>query len=326
MGAEVRPATERANWALGRAVAASFQIERCEVDFDALVVEHQARARLSWDGDRRAEVGDLAAGLAKQPSRVARRLESTRHGCELLIERWARLGEAAESETGWGEVEVSAALDLMGVAAELRQGRTPASPAPGSDPVAYRWRAGPPPDRPAREAEARVARRARQPGPPPGRGRGAPAPDQARPAPPPLRARRLAALSHLDAGRPGPRAEFDDEEAPPTVRVAVEPEPEPEPPQGPTRVPSTPEEINAFLGAIRERARDAKTEAERRASRMEIDAAYALFGKEPADGRPAPAVEAAGPQPTRPTGPGGPFASGLSGRAEPGRLLVIPLS
>jgi hypothetical protein len=137
-GDEFQPASESAQWALDRAVAASLRIERCERTFDGIVEAARDRARLSWDEDQAVKAAAIAARLAKDPVLASRELETTCAGVTQLLELWQRLVEAIRSEGGWSDSDQSKALDLLGVPADLRSGRTPIDPDDGSDPLAFR--------------------------------------------------------------------------------------------------------------------------------------------------------------------------------------------
>src|SRR5258708_7623493 len=101
---------------------------RCGTLFDILCDGYATRAQLCWDQDRRLEAEDLAARLRRDPARNARKLQRTRQGCELMIERWEAL-ERILCETGtWTEAQRSLALDLLGVPPELRDGDTAVDP------------------------------------------------------------------------------------------------------------------------------------------------------------------------------------------------------
>ncbi len=136
--AEHRPVGESAEWALDRAVAASLRIERCERAMDDLTATASERARLAWDEDRAVEAATLASRLARDPVLVSRQLQLTLAGAGLLVEAW--LGLIATLQTGkdWSESEASKALDLLGVAADTRSGRTPIDGPEESDAVAFR--------------------------------------------------------------------------------------------------------------------------------------------------------------------------------------------
>jgi hypothetical protein len=136
--AEYLPVGEAGQWAMDRAVAASFRIERCEKAIDGVIDASRDRAGLAWDQDKAVEAATIAGRLAKEPTLASRQLETTRAGVALLIEMWLRLVEALRNEGGWSESDASRALDLLGVHAELRSGRTPIDGPEGSDLAAFR--------------------------------------------------------------------------------------------------------------------------------------------------------------------------------------------
>jgi hypothetical protein len=136
--AEFQPVDEASQWALDRAVAASLRIERCERELDGLADAARDRARLAWDQERAVEAASIAGRLARDPVLASRQLETTRAGVSLLLELWHRLLEAVRSGAGWSESDASKALDLLGVPADLRSGRTPIDDPDGSDPAAFR--------------------------------------------------------------------------------------------------------------------------------------------------------------------------------------------
>ena len=129
---------EAAGWALDRAVAASLRIERCERTMDDLTAASRERARLAWDQDRAVEAATIAGRLARDPVLASRQLQATLAGVELLVEAWLGLVAALGAGGDWSESQASRALDLLGVAADLRSGRTPIDGPEGGDPVAFR--------------------------------------------------------------------------------------------------------------------------------------------------------------------------------------------
>jgi hypothetical protein len=139
-GAQVKPFNDMAAFALDRAVAASMRIELCEDTFDGMVVDQTARARLNWDSDRRIDAAILAEKLPKRPMLVARQLESTRQGAELMIEVWEQLALALEDGGVWDDTLASTALDLLGFGLHLRMRkfRTPLDAPRGTDPAEHR--------------------------------------------------------------------------------------------------------------------------------------------------------------------------------------------
>jgi hypothetical protein len=106
---------------IDRTVRAGVRRDRAAAMEAARRVEAAARARSSWAEDRRLAAEELAAGLAKRPSLVARKLRRTLQGCELLIERWRGLLRVAEAGTPWDEGQRARALDLLGVPPEDRE-------------------------------------------------------------------------------------------------------------------------------------------------------------------------------------------------------------
>jgi hypothetical protein len=132
------PEGEAGAWALERAVAASFQIERCERAIDGVIVHQAERARVAWETDRRLEAAIVAAKLSNDPFVVSRRLETSRHGCELMRDLWLKLGEAIDARGEWTEAQVSLALDLLGIPVDLRDGPSPLDPTDGVNPVTHR--------------------------------------------------------------------------------------------------------------------------------------------------------------------------------------------
>ncbi len=136
-GAEQGPLGESAGWALDRAVAASLRIERVEQAMDDHIESTRQRARLAWDEDRAVEAAEAFARLGRDPVVAARKLRATLAGAILLIEAWNALGEALRLGD-WSDGERSRALDLLGVAPDLRQGWTAIDPPPGDDPLDFR--------------------------------------------------------------------------------------------------------------------------------------------------------------------------------------------
>ena len=135
-GAELRPSGEVVGWALDRAVAASLRIDSCGRAMDVLIAKTRERARLVWDEDRGVEAAETFTRLARNPVLAARQLRATLAGALLLMEAWAALGQALH-DRDWDEAEASRALDLLGVARDLRQGRTAIDPVEG-DGLAFR--------------------------------------------------------------------------------------------------------------------------------------------------------------------------------------------
>jgi hypothetical protein len=105
---------------IDRTVRAGVRRDRAAAMESARRVEAAARALSSWAEDRRLAAEELAAGLAKRPSLVARKMRRTLQGCELLLERWHGLLRVAEAGNAWDDAQRARALDLLGVPIEDR--------------------------------------------------------------------------------------------------------------------------------------------------------------------------------------------------------------
>ena len=114
-----------------RVVAESIRVDRCGDAYSALCRAHGRRASSEWDADRRRQADELAARLAREPHAVARRLEATRQGVELMLDLWRGLAASLERHATWTDAQRSLALDLLGVRPEFRDAETPVDPAGG---------------------------------------------------------------------------------------------------------------------------------------------------------------------------------------------------
>jgi hypothetical protein len=135
--AEYRLQGEAANWQMDRLVEASLQLDRCNTALNQTLAEHRGRAFHSWDSDRSIEAAQTAASLARKPGWTTRKLQTSWHGCELLIEVWERLGQALEAAGDWSESDRSTVLDLLGLPPLLRAGRTPLDAPSGNVDIAH---------------------------------------------------------------------------------------------------------------------------------------------------------------------------------------------
>ncbi len=115
-----RPGDPYEAWLLERMAADSLQIERCQAQEDRLRTLQAARAGDHWDDDRRLTAEELGTGLARSPAIVARKLQRTTQGCAWLRERWEVLALALAAGEPWDDARRARALDLLGVAADLR--------------------------------------------------------------------------------------------------------------------------------------------------------------------------------------------------------------
>jgi hypothetical protein len=136
--AEQQPVGEAANFALDRVVAATFRLERCERSIDNTITSFRQRARLAWDEDRAIEAAHIYGRLERDPVLASRQLRATVAGVMLLIDAWFALLAPLEPGKDWSESECSKALDLLGIAADHRSGRTRIDPPEGSDSVVFR--------------------------------------------------------------------------------------------------------------------------------------------------------------------------------------------
>jgi hypothetical protein len=137
---EYKPSTAEGRFALDAVVACTFRIEECRRNINARLDRDVTRACLIWDLDREADVALIASKLAKQPELVSRQLQASKHGVQLILRLWDRLGESLDTKKGaWSDAEISTAFDLLGVPSHLRDGRAPFNPAvPGEDVYQYR--------------------------------------------------------------------------------------------------------------------------------------------------------------------------------------------
>jgi hypothetical protein len=116
------PLAGHQEWLYERMVVASVRIDRCTRE-QSRVQSYQAdRARSCWDDDRQLEADEIAAGLARRPSLVVRRLGRTRQGCEWMMHQWEELALVLHVNLQWDEPQTSTALDLLGIAPVLRDG------------------------------------------------------------------------------------------------------------------------------------------------------------------------------------------------------------
>jgi hypothetical protein len=118
-------------------VAASVRVTRCRKEEDDWRAKRASRAQDgTWDTDRRGEAAELGKGLARNPRVVAAKLRGSYHGAEWLLAEWRALAEAIRNPDGTidaaagqpaplDEAGRAKACDLLGLAAEHRQGRTP---------------------------------------------------------------------------------------------------------------------------------------------------------------------------------------------------------
>jgi hypothetical protein len=116
----------------------SLRIERCRVEERLARDTRARRASVCWADERKAEAAKMGRSLAARPDEVAARLASTAPGCDWLIDRWRVLGHALDKSGTWTEPQHTLALDLMGIAADIRDLHPPTEAPQGINPLDHR--------------------------------------------------------------------------------------------------------------------------------------------------------------------------------------------
>ncbi|HEV3163522.1 MAG TPA: hypothetical protein VGZ22_05740 [Isosphaeraceae bacterium] len=117
----LRPANAFEVWIVSQVVVASIHLARCcGIELGQRAV-YQERAAACWEDDRRLEVEQLAAKLAKNPGLIRQQLRATSQGCEWLIARWEALVRVLDHHGAWTDDERARALDLLGVPLHERE-------------------------------------------------------------------------------------------------------------------------------------------------------------------------------------------------------------
>jgi hypothetical protein len=117
---EFTPATPYQRFLVEQIALNSVRLDQCSRQEIYERGQLSLRAFLWWDDDRKLAVEQLAQGLAKRPSLIAKQLERSVHGCDWLRERWEALGRILARKGDWSDAERSLALDLLGTPADLR--------------------------------------------------------------------------------------------------------------------------------------------------------------------------------------------------------------
>lgn len=120
-------------WVANLFVIQTVRLDACHARENAIRQHEMLRAELIWDGDRELDAALLGDKLDKKPAYYLRKLRESPHGCLYLAERWEQLGSILDVKGAWNEAQESSALDMLGVAVELRDGRTPLDPGAGVD-------------------------------------------------------------------------------------------------------------------------------------------------------------------------------------------------
>jgi hypothetical protein len=99
----------------------SIRIDALELDLIALKRRKCDCILQNWDHERTIAAAQLAEELPTAPERIARELQRTVQGCDLMIQRWESLLDAHITFTVWDAAQVRMALDLLGVHPDLRR-------------------------------------------------------------------------------------------------------------------------------------------------------------------------------------------------------------
>jgi hypothetical protein len=116
----------------------SLRIERCRVEEDLARDFRARRAGHCWGDERKAVVAKAARALGRRPAETAMVLASSAPGCDWLIDRWRMLGFALDKAGEWTDEQRNMALDMLGVAADLRDLETPIDAPEDLDAIQFR--------------------------------------------------------------------------------------------------------------------------------------------------------------------------------------------
>ena len=104
------------------AAASEERLRLCRKQFTYLIAFLMFRARNRWDDDRRAEVVEIAAGLARNPAKTVAKLSGSRHGVEWLIVRWTDFMRRFKDAGSLSESLRNRVEELLGIEKDLRNG------------------------------------------------------------------------------------------------------------------------------------------------------------------------------------------------------------
>jgi hypothetical protein len=103
----------------------SVRIDRCRIE-ERLARDFRARRAIDcWGDERKAEIEKVAQALGSKPALTSAKLATTAPGCDWMIDRWRALGHALSKNGCWTDEQETLALDLLGIASELRELPTP---------------------------------------------------------------------------------------------------------------------------------------------------------------------------------------------------------
>jgi hypothetical protein len=118
--AEEKPKTALERTLLGEIARSGVQAEVCHRKLLVNIKVMRETVDEWWDDDRRQAANTLAARLAKDPGRVAQRLEASLHGAFWCLEQWRGLGASAAHNGSLTEAQRELCCDLMGIGPLLR--------------------------------------------------------------------------------------------------------------------------------------------------------------------------------------------------------------
>ncbi|WZO98958.1 hypothetical protein EP7_000549 [Isosphaeraceae bacterium EP7] len=116
----------------------SVRIERCRIEERVARDLRARRAVHCWGSERTAAIEKVARGLPKRPAEIRATLEMSAPGCDWLIARWRMLGAALDKGSEWTDEQEGLALDLLGIAAELRDLDSPIEANDGGSTLEHR--------------------------------------------------------------------------------------------------------------------------------------------------------------------------------------------
>ncbi len=132
---ENHPRSTFETWALGEFARASVQVEvgaKRLLEDEARVVNWVSGP--GWQSDASAAAERLANRLGGHPYRIARELERSKQGTNVLVDHLEGLADAVRSKNGLDEIQRGLLFDVLGVPLPLRDG-TRRVPAPGNGPA-----------------------------------------------------------------------------------------------------------------------------------------------------------------------------------------------
>ncbi|WZO99102.1 hypothetical protein EP7_000695 [Isosphaeraceae bacterium EP7] len=116
----------------------SLRIERCRVEERLARDSRARRSAVCWADERKADTAKLGRTLPSKPEETAARLAITAPGCDWMIDRWRALGHALDKAGTWTDEQAALALDLLGIAPELRDLPGPLDPTDETSPLDHR--------------------------------------------------------------------------------------------------------------------------------------------------------------------------------------------